>query len=464
VRLLENGHPCVKNVELIDLNALPMIETMCENGLRVDLTHFERMGVELVRDMEAITEKVRQQTGYYANLNSGDQVADLLFKKLGIKQARAKMTRGGSNKESRESVEDAVLTAIQHEHECVVHIQDFKELSKLLSTYIKPMPKLASHVGHDNWRMYPNLSYTRVPSGRLACKEPNLLAMPNRTERGRQVCEGFICDPGYVYLSADLSQIEPRIATHRSQDPNLLHIYRNHEDIYSAFATMAFRLKDERYFDRNKGEWVYPTVDRKAHRFPAKTCILASIYSVTAKGLLEQMPVVCANCLKEATKHDCSRFKALWTEEKCQEIITAFYQEYKFLLKMQKADHQFAMKYGYIGDMWGRIWHSAAVYSVHDYVVAEALRVVTNHPIQASAAGVIKLVMAATFDDLTDAGMLDLCRPVLQIHDELLFECREDMAEELGSMVTWRMQTAVKLSISIEAGTATASSWGLISK
>lgn len=387
------------NVERLDLNAMPMIHRMSTTGLQVDLSHFHKMERILQDDMDAITEKVHDLTGYYINLDSGDQVSDLLFKKLKLKQARVVMTKSGD----RESVENEVLVAIQHDHPVVPEMLLFKEYSKLKGTYVVPMPKLAKRTQFGVWRMYPNFGGTFIPSGRLNCREPNLLAMPNRSKRGRQVCEGFITTDGWSYLSVDESQIEPRLAAHLSQDPELLRIYHNEEDIYSDFATSAFKLPDHRYecygygntcvaFDgqsilcdnhehKDHG-WHYPTVDKKKHRSPAKTCILASIYDVTGQGLLEQMPIVCKNCDKESTLHDCRQFAPLWNENNCQDLINKFGIRYAGVIRDRIKAHRTVRKHGLIWDMWGRILHCAAVRSTHDYVVAAALREAGNFPYQ----------------------------------------------------------------------------------
>lgn len=460
VRHLDGAGPSPINISRIDHGSLPMLHSMMRTGMRVDLDHFAKLEKTLVDDMSAIDEWVKDETGHYCNLNSGDQKADLLFTKLGLKQAHPKRTKG----DTRESVEDAVLVAIQHDHPIVPKILEFNELSKLLGTYVRPMPKLAQKVGFGHWRMFPKLTHTRVPSGRFACKEPNLLAMPTRTERGREIRVGFIADPGWVFISCDLSQIEPRIAAHRSKDPNLLRIYRNGEDIYSDFAIAAFKLKDERYFDKEAGKWKYPYVSSVDHRRPSKTCVLAALYDVTGKGLLEQMPIMCSGCNLEATKHTCSRFRPLWNENNCDQLITSFYLRYPHLIKMRKIDHKNTFKYGYMWDDWGRLLHVAAVYSVLPWVVSAALREVGNYPIQAAAAGCLKLAMAAVHDDIEDGGLMDLVKFHLPIHDEILSSAREDIAEEVGSMIAGRFESCVRLDVPIKAGTAMADTWGALDK
>ncbi len=454
VKYLDGAGPSLANVERLDMSAWPMIHHMQNTGLQVDLNHFAKMEVELLRDKEDITEKVHQITGMYCNLDSPDQVSDMLFKKLGLKQPRPKMTKSGD----RESVEYEVLVSIQHDHECIPHIMAFKEVSKLYGTYVKPMPKLARRSKFGVWRMYPNFGTTRIPSGRLNCKEPNLLAMPNRTARGRQVCEGFITNDKWVYLSVDLSQIEPRVIAHRSGDKALTNVYLNEEDIYSDYAISAFKIPDKRY-KPPVGKWIYPGVHPKDHRFPSKTCVLAWFYKVTAKGLLEQMPIVCKNCNKptvaddkDVSVHDCGRFESLWNENNCQDLINAATLKYPDVPRMWKFDETRARRYSYLWDDWGRILHIAAVKSSIEWVVSAALREAGNFPIQSTAQGPVKLSMAKAQDLLVEYKLLgELCNPLLQIHDEILLECREDMAQEVGELIVSIMENSVRLRVPLKA-------------
>lgn len=237
VRLLASG-PSIKNVQKLDAGAMPMVLSMARTGLQVNLEYFAKMEKVLIDDMDRLTDEVYSLTGHYINISSGDQIADLLFKKLGLKQARFKLTHSGE----RESVEDEVLTAIQHDHPAITKILEYKECDKLLGTYVRPMPKLARRTQSGMFRMFPNFSTTRVPSGRLSCKAPNLLAMPTRTDRGRDIRKGFISAPGWTIVSVDESQIEVRLAAHSSGDQGLIRVYEEEEDVYSDFAITAFKL------------------------------------------------------------------------------------------------------------------------------------------------------------------------------------------------------------------------------
>lgn len=466
------------NVERLDLPYLPLVHYMMRTGLQVDPSHFMKMEKILTQDMDSITERIKTETGHYINVGSPDQVADLLFSKLGLKQAKKKMTPTGK----REAVDDDILTAIQHEHVAVGLVQDYREFSKLRGTYAIPLAKFAIRVRAGEWRIFPNLKTTRVPSGRNACEDPNLLAMPNRTDRGRELCEGFITQDGWVYLSVDFSQIEPRTGAHRSQDTNLCAVYDNDEDIYSDFAIAAFKLGDDRWEcqgyrsvcrgreckdkDHHSHGWHYPHVDKKKHRFPAKTCTLASIYEVSAMGLQDQMPVVCKNCDKESSKHDCQKFESLWTENPCQSLINSFYIRYPGLLEMRKRDHASAKRRAYINDDFGRCLHVAAVRSVLSWVVSAALREAANMPLQGTARGLVKLGETKSFDDIKaiPAMLGDVVRPVLDVHDELLMECREDYVEEVGAFVADIFENIARLRVPLKASTAKARTWGLMPK
>lgn len=446
VRLLGQG-PSIANIQKIDAEAMPMISYMGRIGMQVDLAHFAAMDAALTRDMEKLTEDVRELTGHYVNLASGDQVADLLFKKLGLKQARPKMTNSGD----RESVEDQVLKAIQHDHPVVPIIQSYKEYDKLRGTYARPIPELCQFDKDRVPRMYPRFSTTRVPSGRLSCREPNLLAMPTRTQRGRDIRRGFITREGWCFVSVDESQIEVRLAAHSSGDLGLIRVYEHDEDIYSDFSITAFKLEDKRY-QAADGVWKYPGVHKDDHRFPSKTCILASIYEVSAKGLLEQMPTLYIDG------------KPVWTENKCQDLINSFYIKYPGVMSDRIVAHKMARRLGYVYDMWGRLLHVAAVRSVHPWVVSAALREASNFRYQSGAQGTIKLTMAAVWDDLQHGHMLDVVHPLLQVHDELLFECREDVADELIDLVKYRFETCAPLRVPIKAGGAKAHTWGHLDK
>lgn len=462
VRLLGEG-PSLRNIARLDAGAMPMAHAMQQRGLQVDLAHFAKMEKVLIDDMERISEEVRAIAGHWLNLGSGDQVSQFLFKELGLKQARQKFTPTGA----RESVEKEVLASIQHEHVAVGKIIEYKQIEKLKGTYVVPIPKLAQRTAHGVWRLFPHLKTTRVPTGRYSADDPNLLAMPNRTKRGREVCEGFITDPGWVYLSVDLSQIEPRTVAHRSEDPNLMRVYHNKEDIYSDFAIGAFKIPDKRF--RDDEGWHYPGVDKKEHRFPSKTCTLASIYRVTSKGLVEQMPVVCANCGVEAKDHQADQcpqgFRALWQEDNCQDLINSFYMRYARISNMQRMDDARARRWGYIWDDWGRLMHTTAVRSVHQWIVNASLRESGNMPIQGFACGVFKLGMAETMDTLQAARMYgDVWWPLLPIHDEILSEVREDVAEEIGEHIAEVFRNTVRLRVPLDADYASAPSWGQIVK
>lgn len=469
---MDGRGPSLRNVEKLDMGAIPMINHMAATGMVIDPDHFVKMQKVLRDDMDRITEKVYRETGYRVNLGSGDQVSDMLFNKMGLKQIRPKMTDSGS----RESVAYEVLAGIQHQHPVVGDCIEFKEVEKLLGTYAIPIPKLAKKDSRGDYRLHPNFGTTRIPSSRFNCKEPNMLAMPNKTDRARELCQGFIPQDGWVHISIDASQIEPRTVAHRSRDPKLCSIYENGEDIYSDFAIAAFKIPDKRYqcggrskcIDHNTRTWHYPDVDKVTQRFPAKTCVLASIYNVTGAGLAEQMPVVCRHCSIESKKHrekGCTRFHSLWQEDNCQDLINKFFMEYEYITRMYKIDNGRARKHTLVWDDWGRIMHTTAVRSIHPWVVSAALRELNNFPIQSTAMGTLKLVMAETYDGLKGSGALgEVYNPLLPEHDELFGEVREDCKEEIGNYIKDVFENCVRFRVPIKAEMKFAENWGSLEK
>lgn len=429
--------PSMRNVERLDLGAIPQIESMQANGLLVDLPHFSRLSKALREDMERLTEEAKAMTGQYTLLSSGDQVAHLLFHTLGLKQERERLTQSGD----RESVEEDVLVQMKHQHPVVPLILEFKQVDKIRNTYADLMPGFVQADG----RIRPNYRTTRAATGRLSCNEPNLMAIPVRSKRGKDVRRGFIAPHGWVYVSVDLSQIEMRVSAHHSGDANLIRVYENEEDIYSDFATTAFNLPDRRF--RDAEGWHYPTVDRNEHRSPSKTCVLGVMYGVSAKGLLDQMPVGKG-----------------WDEDKCQGLIDAFYRTYPEVHRAALDDHSRARRFGYVWDMFGRIRHIPEVRSMTKSTINSGLRQAANLPIQAGAQGIIKLVMAETQDLIERWRLTDEVKPLLQIHDELLFECRESIAEEWTQVCGVVIENCCPLRVPILWSGARANTWGDLEK
>lgn len=246
-----------------------------------------------------------------------------------------------------------------------------------------------------------------------------------------------------------------------------MRVYREQEDVYSDYAIAAFSLPDHRYRDQGTGKWKYPGVDKDEHRFPSKTCFLAALYDVSPGGLLEQMPVICATCRKptsadkeEVELHDCGAFAPLWTEDRCQDLLNRLYLKYPGILKDRRQHHARARQYAYIWDLWGRLHHIAAVRSVHTWVVSAALREAGNFPYQGLNSGALKLAMAALHDDIRDGGLSGVVCPLLPIHDEIVFECREDVVEEFAEHAKWRFETVVELKVPVVAEWSKGETWG----
>ncbi len=442
VRYLGERGPSIANVRRLDNGALPWIEAAASSGIQVDVGHFERLARELELEMDSLTQEVQRQTGKYTNLGSSQQVSELLFKHMGLKQARKKLTKSGL----RESSDEEVLDAIKHDHPVIPLILDFRECQKLKGTYCEPIITLARRCPDGTWRLFQHFKHTRVPTGRYAMEEPNLLAIPAHSKRAVHLRLGFITRTGWKIVTVDLSQIEMRIAAHRCNSEQLIKIYLDDADVYSEFAITAFHLDPTKYQDEHR-KWIYPAVNKEEHRFPAKTAVLASLYRVTAPGLLAQMPVGKG-----------------WTENKCQDLLNAFLIKFHEILAYCKIDDMRARRWLMAWDMWGRMLHTPGVKSALPYVIAESLRSLGNHPYQGGACGVFKLGMAQTHALWEGCNLQEVIHPLLPIHDELLYECREDVAEEWVHQVSREFENTVRLRVPIKTSGDIADTWGLIKK
>jgi DNA polymerase-1 len=395
----------------MDLAVLPLVDRMMEVGMKVDIPYLLKMGEELGKEMEDITYQVRNLTkGIIINPGSGDQVARYLYEHQNIRPP--KLTKS----KARGSVSGEVLETLKMRVDDPVLdlIMDYKEREKVKGTYADQLP----HWVKDDSRVHATLRATRVASGRFSSTDPNLLAQPKRSELGKRIRGGFVAPKGCVLFSADLSQIELRVLAHESQDERLLDVFRHGRDLHDETEQRVFGTSGKR-------------------RIAAKTCNFGIVYGLTSRGLQMQL----------------RKGGIDWTTEECQEAIDGWFRSYPKVWEYQDKMVAHARRYGYVKDMWGRIRYLPAAKSTNRWLRAEAERVAGNHGIQAGAQGVIKRAMKAVWEWLPQMTGTEC---LLQIHDELLFQCPTQDVELLDIMVRSCLTTTTSLSVPIEAD----SSWG----
>ncbi len=325
-----------------------------------------------------------------------------------------------------------VLEGMRGKHPVVPALLDFSERAKLKKTYADQLPRWMD----EDSRIRATFRLTRIPSGRIACSEPNLLAQPTRTELGSRIREGFIAAPGRILGSWDLNQIEMRVLAHESEDENMIAVFSDPNRLGLHIETCAeiYGMKPEE-------------VDKKSTAYKMiKNVTFGIVYHISAYGLTAQMH---------------QRGKPDWTEDDSQKMIDEWFTLYPGVGRFMEAKKAEARRFGFVRDMFGRIRYLEGVRSKIPRVQNEAYRQAINHPIQSGAQGVIKLAMAGIWNDVLPAYWREghWVEAILQVHDELLFEADEAVMPTLGPLVTSQLEGAYKLRVPITASGAIGKNW-----
>lgn len=394
-----------------DLGAMLMIADMMDNGIQVDEKYLA--GLEDDLKAQKLVQEVIIHSTSAINIGSADQVADLLFKKL--KLTPGKMTPS----KKRYTVDDATLQGISHEHPVVQHILAWRGVEKLLNTYVTKLPGFIK-----NGRIYPKFRITGTPSGRLTCSEPNLMAIPIRSKMGAKIRAGFVAPEGRILASWDLSQIEPRVMAHESKDANLMDVFNEGRDLYTATASKIFKMDMKQV-----------TPEQRSH---SKTVSLGIFYDISATGLLRQMQ---------------AKGQQTWILEDAQRMIDEWFEVYPSVYDYMRAQRDHARIDGFVRSPLGRIRYLPGASSSIEKVKNEAERQAINHPIQTGAAEIMKSIMAR----VTRNNIASL--PILQIHDELVFELDKDDLNGLDLLMRDSIKAINPLCVPITCGMNFGKTW-----
>lgn len=388
------------DVYRMDMAILPMVAEMMANGMPISLPHFEALTPKFDAEMATITDRVRlrDNRGQHINLRSGDQVADLLYNRLGMRPP--KMTDTGA----RGKVDEKALQALAntHPHPILADLTNFREVATLKSSFSEKLPR---HVGRDG-RIHTTIRMTRVVSGRLSTADPNMQAIPAHSDLGKEIRNGFVAPEGYVFLSHDLDQVEMRWMAIVSGDDALINLFNSGVDVHSANAASIFRIPVEK-------------VDRGIHRLIAKRVGFGIIMGISGAGLLDQLYLA---GIYSFTLDQCTAFIEAWLDK--------FPRVREFML----ASRREGRRKGYVQDYWGRIRYLPNIRCPIEYLKGEEERASHSHKIQAGAQGLMKRGMARAWQRILDWRETGLdVRPTLQIHDELLTLCPKGAEEDIGT-------------------------------
>lgn len=308
--------------------------------------------------------------------------------------------------------------ALKERHEIVGLILEYRELKKLISTYIAALPEYIAADG----KIHTTYNQTVTATGRLSSSNPNLQNLPIRSERGKLIREAVIPDEGCLFLSADYSQIELRLLAHFSQDEHLLQAFRSGQDIHAATAARIFKLPIEQI--------------TKDQRRKAKTANFGIIYGISAFGLAQQL--------------DCPRAEA-------RQLIDDYFAAFPGVIKFIERQKEKARVRGYAETLFGRKRYLPDILSNNATVRSFAERNAVNAPIQGTAADIIKIAMIAIHRRLQEEGLK--AQMIMQVHDELNFNVPESEVERVREIVVSEMESVVHLSVPLIADCGVGHNW-----
>lgn len=402
-------------LEKIELPLVPVLADMERAGVKLDIDFLNHYSKELNADLITIRDNIFQMAGAAFNMDSPKQLGEVLFDQMKIPY------KGKKTKTGQYATGEDVLQSLRKEHPIFDQILEYRQISKLVSTYVDALPKL---VNERTGRVHTTYSQAVAATGRLSSVNPNLQNIPIRTERGRKVREAFIPGgDGFILMAADYSQIELRLMAELSKDPVMLEAFKNHQDIHATTAAKVFNVPLEK-------------VTREM-RSNAKTVNFGIIYGVSAFGLSQQT--------------DLSR-----TESK--EIIDNYFATYPGVKAYMDNNIALAREYGYVTTMLGRKRILKDINSKNAILRGHAERNAINAPVQGSAADLIKLAMIAIYKEMELRKMQS--KMILQVHDELVFDVLIEEKDELMALVKEKMEGALPgLEVPILAEMNTGNNW-----
>ena len=396
----------------VELPLVPVLREMEAAGVRIDVPKLKQAETALTEELNALEQRIYTLAGEPFNINSPRQVGELLFDKLQL-DSKAKKSKNGQYSTSEE-----VLVALKEKHEIVGLILDYRELKKLISTYISTLP---GYIAADG-KIHTTYNQTVTATGRLSSSNPNLQNLPIRSERGRFIREAVIPDEGCLFLSADYSQIELRLMAHFSQDEHMLAAFRSGQDIHAATAAKIYGMPIDQV--------------TKDQRRKAKTANFGIIYGISAFGLAQQL--------------DCSRSEA-------KQLIDDYFAAFPQVIRYIESQKELARQKGYAETLFGRKRYLPDIHSHNATVRSFAERNAVNAPIQGTAADIIKMAMVSIHRRLKEENLQT--QMIMQVHDELNFNVPIAEVNRVREIVVSEMQNAVHLSIPLIAECGVGENW-----
>ena len=421
IRLRQSFEPQLQRENLrglmdeTELTLLPVLVTMQQHGIKMDAGTLHEMSADMHQRLLRIENGIYEAIGHEVNLNSTQQLSNLLFQELGL--PRTKRTKSGHY-----TTDAAALETLRGMHPAVDGILEYRQVSKLKSTYVDALPEMVNPV---TGRVHTSYNQTGSATGRISSSDPNLQNIPVRTELGLQVRRAFVAEnaPHWQLFSADYSQIELRVLAHLSEDPGLLEAFRRGEDIHAATASLMF-------------ESPLNEVDSEMRRI-AKVLNFGVIYGLSPHGIAQQTG---------------------FSREQGREFIETYFNKYPGINDYLENVKTRARADQYVETLLGRRRYLPEINSPNYNTRGAAERMAINMPIQGTAADIMKLAMVRVQQRL-DAEKMQT-RMLLQVHDELVFETPQEELNQLQSLVFDEMPAAMDLAVTLKVDAKWGNNWG----
>lgn len=403
----------------LEMDLMPVIADMERAGVRIDVEFFRHMSQDLEAAMLRLEQTIYEIAGEVFNINSTQQLSDILFKKLQLPHEGLKRIASGHYSTAADVLDNLKASDTTGIINAII---EYRELGKLKGTYVDALPQLINPV---TGRIHTNFSQTGAITGRLASSNPNLQNIPIRSEIGQQLRRGFVTEPGWSFLSADYSQVELRILAHISQDQTLLEAFRTDQDIHTATAATIYGIPPEK-------------VTKNQRRF-AKVINFGLIYGMGPFRLARETGLT----LGEAETY-----------------VKKYFNQFPGIERYLEETRRKARIDGYVETLFGRRRYfpvfKSTMSSANRQAVNRADREAVNHPIQGTAADIIKLAMIRLHAELKERYR---ARLLLQVHDELLLESPLEELDEVRELVVDIMSSAFKLDVPLKVEAETGSNW-----
>ncbi|MFM8596690.1 MAG: DNA polymerase I [Flavobacteriales bacterium] len=398
----------------MEMPLVTVLKDIEHEGIAIDTAALSSFSKELDERLIELDEQIKDLAGEAFNIDSPKQLGEILFEKLKI-SSKAKKTKTGQYATSED-----VLQKHEHDHAIIPLILEYRQLRKLKSTYVDPLPTLCDRL---DGRIHTNFMQTVTATGRLSSNNPNLQNIPVRTAKGREIRRAFVArSADFQLMAVDYSQIELRIIAALAEDQNMIEAFKNGHDIHAATAAKVFHT-------------TISEVTRE-QRSAAKAVNFGIIYGQSAFGLAQNLQI--------------SRTEA-------KQIIDAYFEQYTSIKTyMEKVIAQ-AREHGYVETIMKRRRYLPDIHSANAVVRGFAERNAINAPIQGSAADIIKMAMVAVHEAMSKANLKS--KMILQVHDELVFDVHHQEVDQMQKLVKEAMESAVDLTVPMEVEMKLAANW-----